>query len=130
MLAEGTLELLLVSLRLAILRVDYCPTQGKSMSFIDHNEPEKVFSETPTDQTSHTWSEDRMRKELQARGVWPASLSGNVENWYPQVLVHVRSNMFTFEEFADEFARQQSFDFGMILSRLTSPPGWYSEVMS
>lgn len=100
------------------------------MSFTDHDGVGETFLATPTAIASNIWTEDHMRRELQARGVWPSSVSGNVENWYPQVLAYVRSGTFTFEQFANEFAEHQPFDFGVTLSRLISPPGWYDEAMS
>jgi hypothetical protein len=103
------------------------------MSFVDHGSLGKKFPVTPTNPTSTIWTEDRMRHELRARGVWPSSLPGNVEHWYPAVLSHVHSCDFTFEQFADELAEHQPFDFGRTLKRLLAPPtqpiGWQDGIL-
>lgn len=105
-----------------------------SMSFVDHGGLGKTFPPTQTNLTPTIWTEDRMRRELQARGVWPSSLPGNVEHWYPEVLAHVRAGDFSFSQFADEFAEHQPFDFGKTLRRLLEPEvacggGWSEGVM-
>jgi hypothetical protein len=104
------------------------------MSFVDHGGLGKVFPITHHSSSTVIWTQDQMRKELQTRGVWPSNLSSNVESWYPQVLLHVKACRFTFEEFADEFAVQQPFDFGKTLERLLAPQqtcsgGWLEGVM-
>jgi hypothetical protein len=124
LLAEATPESLLVSLRLAIARVECC-LRRKSMVFVKHGGLGKEFPGTTTPPTPIIWSEQKLRSELQTRGVWVSSLPGNVECWYPKVLADVQAHKYTFEAFADEFASQQPFDFGKTIKRLHEPAPCY-----
>lgn len=103
-----------------------------SGSFVNHGGLGKTFP--AINPTPNIWSEAKLRQELQERGVWPSSLPGNVEGWYPRILPHVQDGQFTFEEFAEEFASNQRFDFGETLRRLLKQPpllsgGWLEGMM-
>lgn len=105
------------------------------MSFIKHGGVGKTFPINSASPTLLIWSEYKLRSELISRGVWPTSLPGNVENWHPQVLADVRTGTYTFEQFADEFANHQPFDFGETLKRLREPVtnyggGWYNRYLT
>ncbi len=81
------------------------------------------------------WDIPRLRKELIQRGIWTANIPGNVECWYSQILTCIQEKRFTFETFADAFARTKSFDFGITLKLLTErkPPfagGWLNGELS
>lgn len=104
------------------------------MPFVKHGGLGRTFPNQPHTPPLTTWTEDRLRSELQSRGVWTSSLPGNVECWYPQVLSYVKTGCFTFEEFADEFASEQPFDYGKTISRLLEPQphfcgGWIEGLM-
>jgi hypothetical protein len=105
-----------------------------SMYFVKEGGIGKISSPANTQASQEVWPEAKLRTELQQRGVWVSSLPGNVENWYPQVLGHVRDGSFTFAEFADTFAEQQPFDFSKAIQQLLYPPetragGWLEGLM-
>jgi hypothetical protein len=92
------------------------------MYFVNYGGLGKEFpAATIPSPTPIIWTEDRLRSVLVSRGVWPSSISGNVEYWYPQVLADVQAGIYTFEEFVEEFANHEKFHFGETLERLREP---------